>query len=381
MSKKDFYETLGVEKSATQDEIRSAYKKLAMKYHPDRNPDDKEKCEAKLKEINEAYDTLQDKQKRANYDQFGSTDGSAGFSGFGGFGGKASGSGGFGGFEDIFNDINQMFNRGGGGGARRSNQNGAQKGSDLRYTLKITLLDVFNGVKKKVTFRALGKCEECAGKGGEGMVDCSECGGRGSVRYQQGFFIVENTCPKCQGIGRIIKNPCKKCRGTGRTEKEFNVEVDVPKGVAEGDNIKVAGHGEAGVRGGSAGDLFVVIKIEKHELFTREGNNLYCEVPIKFTKAILGGNIDIPMVNGEMYNLKISSGIQNGDKIRIPGKGLPRYNSTIMGDMYVIAKIETPVNLNNDQKKIIEEFESSIKEEEHNPASWNFFKKIADLFK
>ncbi len=369
----DFYQILEVAKTASQDEIRSAYKKMAMKYHPDRNQDKKAECEAKLKKINGAYDVLKDPEKRANYDRFGSADGG------GGFGGGRSGGGGsgFSGFEDIFDDINSMFT---GGRRQKSSSGGGQKGSDLRYTLRLTLAEVFSGAKKKISFRALGKCPDCNGKGGEGVVSCSECNGHGSVRYQQGFFVIENTCPKCQGEGRLVKNPCKKCKGSGRAEKELNIDVDIPKGVADGDNIRMSGMGEAGVRGGASGDLFIAIKVEKHEFFAREGNDLYCEVPVRFTKAILGGSIDIPLIDGATYNLKISSGVQNGDRIRVGGKGLPRYNSSSVGDMYVIVKIETPVNLSSDQLKLVEQLDGMLKDESH-PNSNKFFNKIKNLFK
>lgn len=377
MSKKDFYEVLGVGKSAGHDEIKSAYKKLAMKHHPDRNQDKKEECEEKLKEINEAYETLKDEEKRANYDRFGhSTQG-------GGFGGRSGGSsGGFGGFEDIFEDINSMFGGGFGSSSRRrsSQSSSVHKGSDLRYTLKINLKESYLGARKNITFKALGQCPDCNGKGGEGVITCPECNGSGTVRYQQGFFLIENTCSKCNGEGRLIKNPCKKCKGSGRYEKQYEVEVAIPRGAKDGEMIKMPGKGEAGLRGGTFGDLFVVIKVENNEFFTRQNDDLYCEVHIKFTTAILGGVVKIPLINGTTEEVKIGEGAQNGEKIRISGKGMPKNGSSVSsGDMYVMIKIETPVSLTSEQRKLIEELDRTLVDSSH-PRHKSFLNRIIGIF-
>lgn len=372
----DFYKTLGVSKTSTPEEIKSAYKKMAIKHHPDRNQDSKAAAEKKMKEINEAYETLRDEQKRAAYDRYGKQGGQQG--GFGGGGSGFAGSGGFGGFEDIFNDINEMFG-GAGGGRKKQSNNASSRGSDLRYTLKISLKEAFLGVKKTIEFAALGHCGDCNGKGGESLVTCRECDGTGSIRYQQGFFIVENTCHKCNGVGSVIKNPCKSCKGAGRVQKKFNIEVDVPRGVKMEDVIKIDGKGEAGLRGGRAGDLYVAIKVDQHEIFTRNGNDLTCEIPVKFTKAILGGKIDVPTIDGDVIQHNISSGVQNGENVKISGKGMYKYNSTSRGDLIIKIKIETPTNLSSDQKKIIQDFESGLKDN-NSPNTNGFLNRIKKIF-
>jgi len=373
---KNFYEVLGIAKTSTAEEIKSAYKKNAIKYHPDRNQNNKVECEKRMKEINEAYETLGNPEKRSNYDRFGTADAGGGRSGFGGFGGfSSSGSG----FEDIFEDINSMFNGGGRNRQQTKQSSGKLKGSDLRYKVKITLKEAYAGVKKNIIFRALGECTDCHSKGGEGIVTCNECNGAGAVRYQQGFFVVENTCPKCKGDGISIKNPCKSCRGSGRREKEFSISVDIPRGVGEGDNIKIAKSGEAGTRGGESGDLFVLINIIEDEFFIRDKDKLTCEVPITFTRAILGGEISIPLIDGSIYKLKIDEGIQNGDKIKVSNKGMPRYNSNYFGDLFISIKIETPVNLTKEQKQIVENLDMMLLKTA-NPKTDGFLKKIKKIF-
>lgn len=375
----DFYKILGVSKSASQDEIKSAYKKMAIKYHPDRNQDNKAESEKKMKEINEAYETLRDPDKRSGYDRFGkdgakSAGGGAGFSG--GFGGFSSG--GFSNFEDLFDDINNMF--GGGSSSSRQKTNKTQaRGSDLKYTLTLTLEEIFTGLKKQISFSALGTCDSCHGKGGESVVTCGECNGSGTIRYQQGFFIVENTCPKCNGHGSVIKNPCKKCKGAGRVQEKFNIDVEIPKGVKDGDNIKIDGKGEAGLRGGKSGDLFVAIQVTKHNIFTRDGSDLLCEVPVKITKAMIGGEIMIPTIEGPMMKIEIPGGIQNGKTIKVSSKGLFKYNSSSRGDMIVKIKLEVPVNLNQEQKDLVKKLDETLKSSSC-PETEGFISKIKKFF-
>ncbi len=373
---KDFYEVLGVGKSSSQEEIKSAYKKMAIKHHPDRNQDNKEACEKKMKEINEAYETLRDPDKRAGYDRFGTAgaQGNAGHSG--GHGGFSSG--GFSSFEDLFEDINSMFGGGRSGGQKRS-QDTSKRGSDLRYTLKLTLQEVFLGTDKEITFSALGKCEPCSGKGGDSVISCTECGGSGAVRYQQGFFVIENTCQKCNGHGSMIKNPCKSCKGAGRTQKQFKVDVKIPKGVKTGDNIRVDGKGEAGLRGGRSGDLFVAVQVESHQIFTRDGDNLTCEVPIKITKAMLGGEIAVPTIEGPMYKFEVPAGVQNGKLLKVAGKGMSKYNSSSRGDLVIKVKIEIPVNLTSEQKALIKSFDDTLQSHSH-PETDGFLSKIKKFF-
>ncbi len=380
MSKKDYYEVLGVARNASQDEIKKAYRKLAMQYHPDRNPGNKE-AEAKFKEATEAYEVLKDDQKKAAYDQYGHD----AFGQGGGHGGFGGGHGGFEGFDfnDIFSNFSDIFGEmGGRQGKKRSS---AQRGSDIRYNLEITLEEAFKGITKNITFTIAASCTTCSGSGAEGNdkpTDCTNCKGSGKVRAQQGFFIVERTCGACAGTGQIIKNPCKTCRGEGRVNKEKTLAVKIPAGVEEGSRIRLANEGEAGTRGGQAGDLYVFMTIKKHKFFTRKNDDIHFEVPIKFTTAALGGSVEIPTIDGEKAALKIPEGTQNGDQFRMKSKGMSVMNSGgRRGDMYVKVNIETPVKLSSEERDLLQKLDKLMQgKSSSNPKSESFFKKVSDLF-
>ncbi len=374
MSKRDYYEILGVTKNASADEIKKSYRKLAMQYHPDRNPGNKE-AESKFKEATEAYEVLKDEQKRSAYDQFG-------HQAFGQGGGHGGGqSHGFEGFDfnDIFSNFSDIF---GDGGSRQSKKRSAsQRGSDIRYNLEISLEEAFRGVTEKISFTIPTTCEACHGKGGEKSDTCGTCHGAGKIRAQQGFFIVERTCTTCGGTGQIIKNPCKICRGEGRVNKDRTLSVKIPAGVEEGNRIRLAGEGEAGSRGGPAGDLYVYISIRKHQFFTRKGDDIHFEVPLKFTTAALGGAIEIPTIDGTKAKLQITEGAQNGDSFRLKSKGMSVINSGgRRGDMYVKINIETPVKLSSEERELLTKLDVLMKNKASNPKSDNFFKKVGDFF-
>lgn len=376
MSKRDFYEVLGVGKKATADEIKKAYRKLAMQYHPDRNPGNKE-AETKFKEATEAYETLRDDQKRAAYDQYGHD----AFGQGGGFGGGGYGQGGQGfDFNDIFSNFSDIF--GDFGNSRQSKKrSSSQRGSDVRYNLEISLEEAFRGVSEKITFTIPVKCEPCDGKGGDKLEDCPTCKGTGKIRAQQGFFIVERTCTTCSGVGQIIKNPCKSCGGSGRVNKEKTLSVKIPAGVEEDNRIRLSGEGEAGVRGGQSGDLYVYISIRKHQFFTRKGDDIYFEMPIKFTTAALGGSIEIPTIDGSKAKLQINEGAQNGDQLRLKSKGMSVMNSGgRRGDMYVKVNIETPVKLSSEERELLTKLDKIMQNKASNPKSESFFKKVSDFF-
>ena len=374
--KRDYYEVLGVAKGASADEIKKSYRKLAMKYHPDRNPGDKE-AEGKFREATEAYEILKDDQKRAAYDQYGhnafAQGGTGGASGFEGFD-----------FNDIFSNFSDIFGGGDFGGGRGGRRSAAQRGSDVRYNLEISLKEAFMGVEEKVSFSILSTCDDCSGTGsadGSEGETCSDCGGSGKMRAQQGFFIVEKTCGTCRGTGKIIKNPCKKCHGEGRVNKKKTLSVKIPAGVEEGSRIRLSGEGEAGQKGGPAGDLYVFISIRKDDLFTRKGDDIHFEVPIKFTTAALGGHIEIPTIDGAKTKLKIPDGTQSGSSFRLKSKGMTVMNSGgRRGDMYVKANIETPVNLSMEERDLITKLDEMIQNKKSNPKSDSFFKKMGDLF-
>lgn len=383
---KDFYKTLGVEKNADAAEIKKAYRKLAMKYHPDQNKDNPE-AEAKFKEINEAYDVLKDDQKRAAYDQFGSAafDGSMGGGrgpggGFSGFGGGA------GGFSDIFEDMFGDFM--GGGGSRAGRGQSAMRGSDLQYTLEISLEEAFKGKEATIKVPVNSTCDNCDGSGaekGSSSEGCSTCDGIGRVRQQQGFFTIERTCPTCQGQGSIIKNPCKKCSGQGRIRKEKTLKIKVPHGVDTGRRIRLAREGEAGVRGGPAGDLYVLLAIKPHKFFKRDGANLYCRIPIPMTKAVLGGEIEVPTIEGKTSEVKIPEGTQTGQQFRLRGKGMTLLQSEARGDLFIEIFVETPVNLNKKQKDIMKQLDQDFggngkSSSKHSPESSGFFSKMRDIW-
>lgn len=378
--KEDFYKVLGVDKKATLDEIKKAYRKLAMKHHPDRNPGDKE-AEGKFRVATEAYEVLSDSQKRAAYDSYGHSafDQSAG-GGRGGFGAGGFGSGGFNsgaGFADMFGDIFEDLM----GGGRRTQSFNA-RGADLRYNIEISLEDAFKGKQTKIKFNCASACQTCNATGSVSKSQpelCSACGGRGTMRVQQGFFTIERTCSVCNGIGQKIKDPCSSCRGEGRFAKEKNLSVTIPAGVEDGNRIRLSGEGEAGVRGGQSGDLYVFINIKKHQIYERDGIDLHCKIPIKMSTAILGGAIEVPCIDGITVKFSIPAGTQNSAKFRLKGKGMVRINSKTRGDMYIHAMVETPVNLSDKQKQLIEQF-AELETAESSPESEGFFQKIKNLF-
>ena len=377
MAKRDFYDILDVQRDASDDDIKKAYRKLAMQYHPDRNQGDKE-AEGRFKEVNEAYDVLKDGEKRAAYDRFGH----AAFDGGGGGGPGAGGAGGpFGGFEDIFEE---MFGRFGGGNGRRQRQ-ASGRGADVRTSVEIGLEEAFNGTKKTITVPSSVSCEACSGTGSESgaaaATTCNTCQGAGKVRAQQGFFLIERTCPTCGGSGRTIKNPCKVCGGAGRVQRERNLSVSVPAGVEDGTRIRLAGEGEAGMRGGPAGDLYVDIGIRPHSLFQRDGSNIFVRVPLRMTQAALGGQVEVPVVDGGRARVTVPAGTQTGDQFRLRGKGFSVLRSAARGDMYVQVAVETPQNLSRRQRELLEEFEAeAVKDGRSSPESEGFFAKVKEFW-
>lgn len=379
MADKDFYEILGVDRSASADEIKKAYRKLAMKHHPDQNKDNP-KAEEKFKEINEAYDILKDEQKRAAYDRYGSAafDGSMG-------GGAGGPGGGFGaaGFSDIFEDMFGDF-MGGSGGRRRG---GSARGSDMQYTMELSLEEAYKGKEATIKVPVNDKCDTCKGSGsskGTSAQNCSTCDGEGRVRQQQGFFTIERTCPTCNGEGSFIKDPCKKCSGAGRVRKDKTLKVKIPAGVETGRRIRLSGEGEAGVRGGAKGDLYVMISVKPHKLFQRDGANLYCRVPITVTRAALGGDVEVPTIEGKRANVKIPEGTQTGQQFRLRGKGMSMLRSDSRGDMYIEIFVETPVNLNKKQQDILKDLDKSMSggksAGKNSPESSGFFTKIREFW-
>lgn len=378
MSKRDYYETLGVSRTANDAEIKSAFRKLAMEYHPDRNPGDVE-AEIRFKEVNEAYDALKDSHKRAAYDRFGH----AAFEG--GMGGRGAGAGaGFGpefssSMEDIFENFFGEFM-----GARRGGRgfSGQERGTDLRYNMEITLEEAYTGKTAQIRVPTSVACETCTGTGakpGTKPSTCSTCGGYGKVRASQGFFTIERTCPACQGRGEIIEDPCVTCGGAGRVTKERTLSVNIPAGVEDGTRIRLAGEGEAGLRGGPSGDLYIFLSILPDEFFQRDGADLFCRVPISMVTAALGGTIEVPTVEGTITRVKIPEGSETGKQFRLKGKGMPVLRSKLTGDMYIQIEIETPKNLTARQKELLREFEQSSKSGT-NPDSESFLEKIRGLF-
>lgn len=387
MSKRDFYDVLGVNKSASAADLKKAYRKLAMKYHPDQNPGDAE-AEKKFKELNEAYETLKDPQKKAAYDRFGHSafDGSNGFGGgggggFGGAHGGFAGGAGPGGFGDIFEE---MFGDFMGGGQQRSSRSRAQKGNDLRYDLDLTLEEAFSGSEKVINLRSSVSCGDCKGSGakkGSGKTTCSQCRGSGVQRTQQGFFTMERTCSACQGTGQIIKDPCSTCHGQGRTMKPRKLKVNIPAGVEDGTRIRLTGEGEAGLFGAPAGDLYVFISLKTHKLFVRSGDTLTFKVTIPMATAILGGEIDVPTIEGGKTKVKIPEATQSGKKFRLREKGMSVMRSSRRGDLYIIVDVETPVNLTERQKELIREFDGISKDHNNSPSSSSFTSKLMDFWK
>ncbi|MCB2100244.1 MAG: molecular chaperone DnaJ [Rhodobacterales bacterium] len=381
MAKQDYYETLGVERGAGADDIKRAYRKMAMKYHPDRNPGDKA-AEQKFKDLSEAYEVLKDDQKRAAYDQYGHAafeqggPGAGGFGGFGGFGG-AGGAGFASGFADIFDE---MFGDFGGRAGGRGNRG---RGADLRYNMDVSLEDAFAGKKTQIRVPTSVECDACKGTGAEGgaqPVNCGTCHGSGRVRSQSGFFTVERTCPSCGGAGKVIKDPCRSCGGQGRVQREKTLSVTIPAGVEDGTRIRLAGEGEAGLRGAPSGDLYIFLSVKPHRLFQREGANIFCRVPIPMTTAALGGSIEVPAVDGSRARVSIPKGTQTGNQFRLRGKGMSVLRSNTRGDMFVQAVVETPVNLNKRQEELLKEFENATEGGSHSPESAGFFKKVKELW-
>ena len=370
MAKRDYYEVLGVERGASEAELKKAYRKLAMKYHPDRNPDDKE-AEEKFKEANEAYETLSDANKRALYDQYGhaGVDQNMGGGGFGGGGAN---------FSDIFGDVfGDIF---GGGGRSRG---GPQRGGDLRYTLELSLEDAVRGTTVNIRVPTEVGCKSCDGTGarkGTSPTTCSTCGGHGQVRMQQGFFTVQQTCPRCHGSGRMITDPCTSCRGHGKVQEDKTLAVKVPAGVDTGDRIRLAGEGQAGVLGGPAGDLYVVVSVREHPIFQRDGRDLYCEVPISFTDAALGGELEVPTLDGRV-KLKIPEGTQTGKLFRLRGKGVTPVRGGGPGDLLCKVQVETPVKLSARQRELLEEFRDSLQgNSSHSPKAEGWFEGVKRFF-
>ena len=374
MAKADFYETLGVSKGASDKDLKSAFRRLAMKYHPDKNPDDTD-AERRFKEINEAYETLKDPQKRAAYDQFGHAAFEQG--GPGGFGGGFGG--GAGGFSDIFEDI---FGEMMGGGRSRRNSGGRERGADLRYNMEITLEEAFAGKTAQIRVPTSVQCEECSGSGakpGSQPVTCATCHGSGRVRASQGFFSVERTCPTCHGRGETISDPCPKCSGQGRVTEERSLSVNIPAGIEDGTRIRLAGEGEAGLRSGPSGDLYIFLSVKPHEFFQRDGADLYCIVPISMTTAALGGQFDVVTLDGAKTRVKVPEGTQAGRQFRLKSKGMPVLRSSQTGDLYIQISIETPQRLTKKQRELLEEFEA-LSSHDNNPESHGFFSKMRHFF-
>ena len=371
MSKRDFYEVLGCSRSSTDAELKGAFRKLAMKYHPDKNPGDDE-SEHKFKEINEAYEALRDPQKRAAYDQFGHAafDGMAGQQGFGtDFASSMSSI-----FDDLFGDFM--------GAGRARGRSGRGRGADLRYNMEITLEESYSGKAAQIRVPTSITCETCSGSGakpGTSPTTCTTCGGAGRVRASQGFFAIERTCPHCQGRGEIIEDPCADCGGAGRVTRERNLSVNIPAGVEDGTRIRLAGEGEAGMRGGPAGDLYIFLSVKPHEIFQRDGSDLFCRVPISITTAALGGDIEVPTIDGGRSKVKVPAGTQTGKQFRLKAKGMPVLRSPQHGDLYIQAVVETPVNLSRRQRELLEEFEQ-VSSESTNPESSGFFAKVKEFW-
>lgn len=377
----DFYSKLGVARGASDDEIKRAYRKLAMEYHPDRNQGNAA-AEAKFKEINEAYDILKDPQKRAAYDQFGEAAFRNGGGGPGGGGFSASDFAGFGSaFSDIFEDVfGEMM-----GGGRRGGGRNTGRGADMQYALDITLEDAFKGKEAKIKIPSVETCDACHGSGaadGAQPETCTTCNGVGRVRSQQGFFTIERTCPTCNGDGKIIKDPCKKCGGMGRVRKEKILQVAIPAGIETGRRIRLTGEGEAGLRGGEAGDLYVLITVRPHKLFRRDGADLHCRVPIPMTTAALGGSIEVIGIDGSKTQVKVPQGTQTGQQLRLRNQGMSVLRSAQRGDMYIEIFVETPVNLDKKQQDLMAQLQTTLDKEgkKHSPESEGFFKRMKELW-
>ena len=379
MSKKDYYEVLGVIKSASTEEIKKAYRKLALKYHPDKNKGDKT-AENKFKEASEAYHVLSDKERRSNYDQFGHAafEGSGGRGGFSNFDFTSAFSDIFG--SDIFEDFFDGFGSTRGRGRRRSSN---FRGADLRYDLSISLEDAYNGKKQEINFSSNDKCVTCDGSGaepGSKPVSCSSCGGHGQVRSSQGFFTIQQTCPECAGSGEQISNPCKDCRGMGKKQSRKKIFASIPKGVDDGTRIRLSGKGEAGIRGGGNGDLYIFVSIKNHNIFKRSDENLFFEFPISLADSALGTTIEVPTIDGGKAKVKIPPGTQNGKQFRLKGKGKPIIRNRGYGDLYIQAITEVPVSLTKEQKNLLEQFKK-LEDSKTNPVIKDFFEKAKKFWR
>jgi molecular chaperone DnaJ len=373
MAKRCYYETLGIARGANEQELKSAYRRLAKEFHPDCNPNDN-RAELRFREVSEAYEVLKDPQKRAAYDHFGHAAFDGGTGGARGFGPDFASS-----MSDIFDDLFGEFMGGRRGQRQRSSR---ERGADLRYNLEISLTEAFAGKTAQICVPTSVSCETCSGTGakaGTKPTTCSMCGGQGKVRASQGFFTIERTCPSCQGRGETIEDPCQGCRGSGRTTKERTLSVNIPAGVEDGTRIRLAGEGEAGLRGGPAGDLYIFLSIKPHEFFQRDGADLFCKVPISMTTAALGGQIEVPTVDGAATRVKVPEGSESGKQFRLKGKGMPVLRSKVSGDMYIQVEVETPKCLTKRQRELLEEFEKES-HKETSPESAGFFARVKDFF-
>ncbi|MBZ6076711.1 molecular chaperone DnaJ [Microvirga puerhi] len=372
MSKSDYYEVLGVSRTCTEVEMKSAFRKLAMKYHPDRNPGDHE-AEIKFKEINEAYQTLSDGQKRAAYDRYGHAAFANGGGGGPGFGGD---------FSDFMSDIFENFFGDAGGRGRGRNTGGRERGADMRYNLEIGLDEAFHGKTAELKIPTSVTCEVCTGSGakaGSQPKPCPTCGGAGRVRATQGFFSIERTCPNCHGRGEVIDDPCPNCGGAGRVTRERTLSVNIPAGVEDGTRIRLAGEGEAGLRGGPPGDLYIFLSLKAHPFYQRDGADLFCRVPISMVTAALGGEFDVPTLSGGDAQVKVPEGTQSGKQFRLKGKGMPVLRSRDVGDLYIQVVVETPQKLSKRQRELLMEFDQECSKENH-PESTGFFSRVREFF-
>ena len=379
MAKRDYYEVLGIIKSASADEIKKAYRKLALKYHPDRNKNDKT-AEAKFKEASEAYHVLSDKERRTNYDQFGHAafEGSGGRGGFQNFDFSGAFSDIFG--SDIFDDFFEGF---GGTRGKRRRRSSDFRGTDLRYDLSITLEEAYSGKKQEISFSSSEKCERCDGHGaepGSKPISCSTCGGHGQVRSSQGFFTIQQTCPDCGGSGEQISSPCEECKGIGKKQARKKISTNIPKGVDDGTRIRLSGKGEAGIKGGVNGDLYIFVSVESHNIFKRSEENLFFEVPISLADAALGTTVEVPTIDGGKAKVKIPTGTQNGKQFRLKGKGMPMMRNKNYGDLYIRTITEVPVSLTKDQRNLLEQFKK-LEDSKTNPTIRNFFDKAKKFWK
>jgi molecular chaperone DnaJ len=369
MAKADYYETLGVSRGASEADLKAAFRKLAMQHHPDRNPGDQD-CEHRFKEIGEAYEVLKDPQKRAAYDRFGHAAFEQGMGGAGpGFGADFASA-----FSDIFDDLFGM-------GARRGRGSARERGTDLRFNMEITLEEALTGKAAQVRLPTAVTCDDCSGTGahaGTRPATCAHCGGAGKIRHAQGFFTLERTCPICGGRGQVIENPCPTCSGSGRVTRERTLSVNIPPGVEDGTRIRLAGEGEAGVRGGSPGDLYIFLSIAAHPFFQRDGADVHCRVPISIVTAALGGEVEVPTIGGSMTRVKVSAGTQSGRRFRLHGKGMPVLRSKQTGDMYVQVMVETPQKLTKRQKELLVEFDR-LSSTETQPEATGFFSRVKDF--